>query len=153
MQESDYGNWPRFQGLWHFAGKEGRDDVAERWERVCGIDGCAEVGAVLEALREIRRERPELVDDPAIVGQRSVVVHALVDEDLDVVQEKPTPVLKRHDPRGSSRGEIVGLRENPGIAQHAASDQYAVHALGHALNDLLGLDAVAAAEHRNLQRV
>ena len=40
-----------------------------------------------------------------------------------------------------------------GIAQHAAADQHAAHAgLAQALDGLLGLDAVAAAEHRDAAR-
>ena len=43
------------------------------------------------------------------------------------------------------------LSENPGIAQHAAAHQHAANAGLKTLHEVFGLDAVAAAKHRDRQ--
>ena len=105
--------------------------------------------SVVEAFRVPRRERAQLVDDPFVVARRTRLVDALVLQHVDVVEEEASAVVERHVASGPAGGELFGLRENPRIAQDAASDEHAVDARSQLVDDLLRLDTVAAAEHRD----
>ena len=58
-------------------------------------------------------------------------------------------LVERDVTRLTAGSKIGGLRENPGIAQHAAAHQNAVDAGAQPVDNLLRLDAVATAEDRN----
>ena len=125
---------------------------------------------MLKTLRVVGRERADLVDDPAIVRRpRSSrgspaacargdvtktlgLANPLVQQQIDVVEQEPAAIVERDTARGGRpAGEVRRLRQNPRVAQHAASDEHARDPAAQPLDDLLGLDAVAAAEHRNRQ--
>ena len=48
-------------------------------------------------------------------------VLALIEKEIDVVQQELTALLHRHRARRTAGNEIRGLRENPWIAQGAAT--------------------------------
>src|SRR5437773_8059341 len=103
--------------------------------------------AVVEALRIPRSQRPQLVDNPAIVGGCARPVDALLQKQLDVVEEEAPAILERHRACQASAEQVHRLRQNPGIAEHAAANEDASDARFEPPDDLLRLDAVAAAEH------
>src|SRR5262245_39862747 len=70
-------------------------------------------------------------------------------QQVDVVEEKLAPLAERHSPSGAPRRQIRCLRQDPGISQHTAADEYAADAAAKPVDDVLRLDAVAAAKHRN----
>src|SRR2546425_10020757 len=77
----------------------------------------------------------------------------LGEQHVDVIEEETSPVLQSDLPWRSSGRQIGGLRENPRIAQHPATDEHSFDASPNPLHDLLGLHAVAAAEHGNREVV
>ena len=52
---------------------------------------------------------------------------ALLQQELDVLQQKPASVGVRDRPRGTACEEIGGLRKDPRITQHATADEHALH--------------------------
>ena len=135
-------------------------------ERFGGVDRDAQVGAAVEALRVPGAERAQLVDHPALAAARpgvggfdrlsrrlvaepGALVLVAVHQQVDVVEQEPRPVGGgdlAHRPAGD---QVLGLRQDPRIAQHAAAHEHAAHARAELVHDLPRLDAVARAEHRN----
>ena len=81
------------------------------------------------------------------------LVHALVAQQLDVFEQEAATIGERDLAWRPSGGQIGGLRQNPRIAQDAPADQHAFDAGSPTRHDRLRLDAVAAAEHRNAERL
>src|SRR5947209_10525519 len=80
-------------------------------------------------------------------------VFAFLQQQLDVVEQKTAAIFERDFTHRTAGGQILRLRQNPRVPQHAAADEHAADAAAaHALEYLPGLDAVAAAEHRNAER-
>ena len=77
------------------------------------------------------------------------LVHALVPQQLDVLEQEAAAIGERDVARRAPGRQIGGLRQNPGIAQDAAADQHAFDAGSPTRHDRLRIGAVAAAEHRN----
>src|SRR4029453_3296577 len=129
--------------------EECRDHIPHMLQRLSAIDGGAEVRSVLEAFGVPRAERAKLIDDPAIVRLCARLIDSLAQEELDVVNQETAALLERDGTRRVAGDDIARLGEDPGIPQHAPADQDALHAEPEPLDDLLGLDAVAAAKNRN----
>ncbi len=106
---------------------------------------------VLEAFGVPGGERAQLIDHPAVVRHHARFVHTLLHEQVNVVEQEASAIFERDRTRGASREQIVRLCEDPRIAQHAAADEHAFDARGETMHDLLRLDAIAAAEHRDRQ--
>ncbi len=109
--------------------------------------------AVVQSLREPRTERAQFIDHPLVVRQRARVVGPLEHEQIDVLEQESAALLRRHGARRSSIDQIGRVRQDPRIPEHASAHEHALDAGLHATDDLLGFDAVAAAEDRNRQVV
>ncbi len=135
----------------------------------------AMVGAALMAMRRCEPlSRPlvyhvhsarDFVDHPAFAAARARVVHtgragsdvaeavlfrpAIVEQQVDVVVQERGAFFGADHAHGPALEQVLGLRENPRVAQHAPAHEDATHALAQAFHHLLGLHAVAGAEHRN----
>ena len=128
--------------------------------------------AAVEALAVPGHQGPQLVDHPALAALRRLLtgplrflgrhrrgvaeadrlVDALVQQQVDVVEEEAGALVVRHRPHRPALEQVRGLRQQPRVAKHAAAGDDAGHTRGaEAFDDLLGLDEIAAADHGNRQ--
>src|SRR5215213_34293 len=78
----------------------------------------------------------------------------LLEQQVEVVDQKPAALFGRYFPQWTAGGKRRCLLEDPRIAQSATADLYSAYRrLAQAVDHLLRLDAVAAAEHRNANRL
>ena len=124
--------------------------------------------SVVQSLGVPGVQRPQLVDDPAVVPPRRALrllstllagrnvteafffVQALLLQHLDVGEQELGTIGIGYLARCASSREIRGLPENPWIAQRAAADENARHTrVPEAVDQLFRLDAITAAKHRD----
>ena len=80
------------------------------------------------------------------VAKALLLVFALIEQEIDVVEQELAALAHRHHSRRTSGDNIRRLREDPGIAEDTAADEHTTDTGLHPFDDLLGLDAIAAAE-------
>ena len=78
-----------------------------------------------------------------------LLVFTLIEQEIDVVEQELPSLTHRHHSRRASGDNICCLGEDPGIAKDTATNQHATDTGLHSFDDLLGLDAITAAEDRN----
>src|SRR5215813_14447419 len=118
------------------------------------------MGTVLDAFRVPRPERAYLIDDPLVVPRKHWIqtrrvaeafrlVYTFFLQKIDVFQQKLTALCEFNRAHRATGRQIGSLRQNPGVAQHTPTDQHALNAQLHPIENLLWFDAVAAAENRD----
>jgi hypothetical protein len=53
-----------------------------------------------------------------------LLVFALIEKEIDVVEQELTPLLHRHCPGRPACDEVSGLRKNPWIPKDPATDEH-----------------------------
>src|SRR5699024_11023805 len=110
----------RFYGLWE---EKSLNQVFELGDRLRRIHTDAELRAALEALGIPGAERAQLVDHPAFAAEcLAAFGHVLGEQQLHVVEQELSALFRSDLASGPSFHEIVSLRKNPRIAQHAAAN-------------------------------
>ena len=77
--------------------------------------------------------------------------HPFVEQHADVRSEELAALPSRDDSRLFPRRQRRSLRQDPRVAQHAAAHQDSADARAQAVENLVGLEAVAAAEDGNVE--
>ena len=119
------------------------NEVTELRNAVGAVDGHSKMRARVQALRVPGAECPQLVDDPALVtscghdclrhARRDVtkallLVFALIEKEIDVIEQELTSLLHRHRPGSPACDKVCGLSKNPRIAKDPATDEHAFNA-------------------------
>src|SRR5262245_1082202 len=94
-----------------------------------------------------------LVDTWSAVSKPLIFADAFVLQQIDVVEQEPSARFERHGSRPAPVEQVFRLRQEPGVAKNATTDEDAADTLPEAIHDLVRLDAVAGAEHRNRQSI
>src|SRR5262249_2269579 len=139
------------------------NEIAQRLDRLYAVEGIAKLCTSFDALGVIPTERANLVDNPAVVALitgfevlasgsggggrrleargwgfrlRDVLAHAFVFQQRDVVEQELSALGISDGAWLASAHEIRALRQNPRIAQDAASNQHAGDAALQLFGDL-----------------
>src|SRR5207248_525102 len=86
--------------------------ATKRVKRLSRVDGGTKERSAVDALRKVGRQRADLVDDPAVVRNRTGFVDSLVEQQFDVVKQETSAILGRHQVRGTSGRQVRRLRQD-----------------------------------------